>query len=80
MANDNLRINGWKYQTKIDPIEHIKYFHKKGLKNIKVTDISKDGSLEGPPFKLYKKILKKFLCTQRDAVHSGNEREFCTQR
>lgn len=58
--NDNLRINGWKYQTKIDPIEHIKYFHKKGLKNIKVTDISKDGSLEGPPFKLYKKILKKF--------------------
>ena len=58
--NDNLRINGWKYQTKINPIEHIKYFHKKGLKNIKVTDISKDGSLEGPPFKLYKKILKKF--------------------
>ena len=57
---NNLRINGWKYQTKINPIEHIKYFHKKGLKNIKVTDISTDGSMEGPPFKLYKKIMKKF--------------------
>ena len=56
----NLRINGWKNQTKIDPIEHIKYFHNKGLRNIKVTDISKDGTMEGPPFSLYKKILKKF--------------------
>lgn len=60
ILNKNLRINGWKYQTKIDPIHHIKYFHKKGLKNIKVTDISKDGTMDGPPFALYKKILKKF--------------------
>lgn len=57
---NNLRINGWKYQTKIDPLDHIKYFYNKGLKNIKVTDISKDGSLDGPPFALYKKILKKY--------------------
>ena len=35
ILNKSLRINGWKYQTKIDPIDHIKYFHKKGLKNIK---------------------------------------------
>ena len=60
ILNKSLRINGWKYQTKIDPIDHIKYFHKKGLKNIKVTDISKDGTMDGPPFALYKKILKKF--------------------
>ena len=58
--NKSLKINGWKYQTKIDPINHIDYFHKKGLKKIKVTDISKDGTLEGPPIALYKKILKKF--------------------
>lgn len=57
---NNLRINGWKYQTKIDPLDHIKYFYDKGLKNIKVTDISKDGTLDGPPFVLYKKILKKY--------------------
>ncbi len=57
---NNLRINGWRYQTKIDPLKHIKYFYKKGLKNIKVTDISKDGTLDGPPFNLYKKIIKKF--------------------
>ena len=57
---NNLRVNGWKYQTKIDPLDHIKYFYNKGLKNIKVTDISKDGTLEGPPFSLYKKIIKKY--------------------
>ena len=55
-----MRVNGWKYQTKINPISHIEYFHNKGLKNIKVTDISKDGTLDGPPIALYKKILKKF--------------------
>ena len=57
---NNLRINGWKHQTKIDPLDHIDYFSNKGLKNIKVTDISKDGTLDGPPFSLYKKILKKY--------------------
>lgn len=60
ILNKSLRINGWKYQTQIDPIDHIKYFHSKGLKNIKVTDISKDGTMDGPPFNLYRKILKKF--------------------
>ncbi len=60
ILNKSLRINGWKYQTKIDPINHIKYFYKKGLKNIKVTDISKDGTMGGPPFPLYRKIIKKF--------------------
>ena len=58
--NKHLRINGWKNQTKIDPIDHIKFFYKKGLKNIKVTDISKDGTMSGPPINLYKKIIKKF--------------------
>jgi phosphoribosylformimino-5-aminoimidazole carboxamide ribotide isomerase len=58
--NKSLRVNGWKYQTKINPINHIEYFHNRGLKNIKVTDISKDGTLDGPPIALYKKILKKF--------------------
>ena len=58
--NKSLRVNGWKYQTKIDPINHIEYFHKKGLNNIKVTDISKDGTMKGPPITLYKKILKRF--------------------
>ncbi len=57
---NSLRINGWKHQTKIDPLDHIDYFSKKGLMNIKVTDISKDGTLDGPPFYIYKKILKKY--------------------
>lgn len=58
--NKRLKVDGWKYQTKIDPLNHIDYFHNKGLKYIKVTDISKDGRMSGPPFSLYKKILDRF--------------------
>ena len=69
---NSLRINGWKHQTKIDPLDHIDYFSDKGLKNIKVTDISKDGTLDGPPFSLYKKILKKY--PQMDMITGGGIR------
>ena len=39
---NNLRINGWKHQTKIDPLDHIDYFSDKGLKNIKDIEKLKD--------------------------------------
>ena len=35
-------------------------FQSKGLLNIKVTDVTRDGSLKGPPIGMYKKIIKKF--------------------
>ena len=58
--NNHLKINGWKNNTKINVFDHIDYFHNKGLKNIKVTDIDRDGTLKDPTLNLYKKELKKF--------------------
>lgn len=59
-----IRVGGWQKGTKIDVFEHIGYFYDRGLKYLKTTDISRDGALEGPSFKLYKQIIKKFpdLC------------------
>ena len=60
ILNDCLKINGWKNNTKINIFDHIDYFHNKGLKKFKITDIQRDGTLKGPPLTLYKKVLKKF--------------------
>ncbi|MEQ9288397.1 MAG: 1-(5-phosphoribosyl)-5-[(5-phosphoribosylamino)methylideneamino] imidazole-4-carboxamide isomerase [Cyclobacteriaceae bacterium] len=56
----NIRVGGWQKETKIDLFSHIEYYYSKGLKYLKTTDISKDGTLEGPSLKLYEEIIKKF--------------------
>jgi phosphoribosylformimino-5-aminoimidazole carboxamide ribotide isomerase len=55
-----IKVGGWQKDTKISLIEHIEYFYDRGLKYIKTTDISKDGSLEGPSFSLYEDLSKRF--------------------
>lgn len=56
----NIRVGGWQKETKIDLFSHIEYYYSRGLKYLKTTDISKDGTLEGPSLKLYEEIIKKF--------------------
>ncbi|MFK7951210.1 MAG: HisA/HisF-related TIM barrel protein [Ekhidna sp.] len=58
--NGVIRIKGWQKGTETDLFEHIEYYYNKGLKYLKTTDISKDGALEGPSFKLYEELMSKF--------------------
>jgi len=58
--NGKIAYKGWMQNTDIDIIEHIRYFYDRGLKYVKTTDISKEGSLSGPAFDLYEKILTEF--------------------
>jgi len=44
----------------IDVEDHIEFFHMRGLKYLKVTDIKRDGVLEGPNFPLYQSLKEKF--------------------
>ena len=44
----------------IDIDEHIAYFHMRGLKYLKVTDMNRDGVLEGPNFELYQRLKKQY--------------------
>ncbi|QCI19222.1 1-(5-phosphoribosyl)-5-[(5-phosphoribosylamino)methylideneamino]imidazole-4-carboxamide isomerase [Buchnera aphidicola] len=55
-----IKINGWKKKTNLVLEEVIQQFIKIGLKHVLCTDISKDGTLNGPNFTLYKEITKKF--------------------
>lgn len=58
--NKKIAVRGWQKDTQIDLFEHIDYFYSRGLKYVKCTDISKEGSLLGPSFELYEEILEKF--------------------
>ena len=55
-----IRVGGWQRGTKVDLFEHISYFYERGLRFLKTTDISKDGAMSGPAFKLYQKLIAKF--------------------
>lgn len=53
-------VGGWQENTKIDIIDHIEFFYNHGLKYVKITDIDKDGLMEGPSFELYSKVMDRF--------------------
>jgi phosphoribosylformimino-5-aminoimidazole carboxamide ribotide isomerase len=55
--NEKVAISGWQEDSNEDLIPFIKNYISKGISYVICTDISKDGMLEGPSFKLYKKIL-----------------------
>lgn len=59
-----IRVGGWQKGTKINLFDHIDYFHSRGLRYLKTTDISKEGALEGPSFDLYRQVIDRFpdLC------------------
>jgi phosphoribosylformimino-5-aminoimidazole carboxamide ribotide isomerase len=58
--NKKVAIYGWQKNTDIDIIDHIGFFYNHGLKYVKITDIDKDGVLEGPSFELFKEVIKEF--------------------
>ena len=60
VLNGYIRVGGWQKGTKIELLDHIGYFHERGLRFLKTTDISRDGVMEGPAIDLYKSILKEF--------------------
>lgn len=51
---------GWQREGEIDINSFLKKLTKLGIKTVLVTDIERDGTLNGPNFSLYKKLLKNF--------------------
>lgn len=60
VADGKLVYKAWQKKAAIDLEEHIEYFHMRGLKYLKVTDMNRDGVLEGPNFELCQKLIDKF--------------------
>ncbi|WP_053991081.1 1-(5-phosphoribosyl)-5-[(5-phosphoribosylamino)methylideneamino]imidazole-4-carboxamide isomerase [Mangrovimonas sp. TPBH4] len=55
--DEKIATSGWLEQSDLDIVPFIKSYRDKGIQYVICTDISKDGMLEGPSTKLYKKIL-----------------------
>jgi phosphoribosylformimino-5-aminoimidazole carboxamide ribotide isomerase len=60
VKNERIALNGWIETSDENLINFIEYYKEKGIKEVICTDVSKDGMLQGPSIKLYKKILAKF--------------------
>jgi phosphoribosylformimino-5-aminoimidazole carboxamide ribotide isomerase len=61
---EKIAIKGWTEQTEITVFELIEKYIAKDINHFFVTDISKDGLLQGPSIDLYKKLLLHFPTLQ----------------
>ncbi len=60
IKNSEIYFRGWQEKTKKDINSFLKSLIKLGTKTIICTDIERDGTLRGPNFSLYKKLVSKF--------------------
>jgi phosphoribosylformimino-5-aminoimidazole carboxamide ribotide isomerase len=57
VRDGRVAIDGWQTTTDLEILSFLKTFYAKGVRKAFVTDISKDGTLEGAAKKLYAEIL-----------------------
>lgn len=60
VRNGKISINGWKEDSEEELIPFLKKYIEMGVKNVLCTEISKDGTLEGPAIELYKQIMAEY--------------------
>ncbi len=60
IVDNKIAISGWKEVTDKDLFQFVEFYMCMGLKNVMVTDISKDGMLLGSSTGLYKKLKNEF--------------------
>ena len=60
VRNGKLSINGWKEDSSEDLLPFLKQYIDKGVRNVLCTEISKDGTLNGPAIELYKEVMAAY--------------------
>lgn len=55
--NSKIATHGWVKENNIDVVDFIQDYQKEGVQHCVVTDIEKDGMLNGPSYALYKTLL-----------------------
>ncbi len=58
VKDGKIAINGWQTTTELEILPFLKNYYAQGVNNVFVTDISKDGLLEGTALQLYAEILE----------------------
>lgn len=69
VRNGKISINGWKEDSSEELLPFLKQYVDKGVRNVLCTEISKDGTLQGPATNLYKDIMKAY--PQMHLIASG---------
>ena len=59
VRNGMVSINGWKEDSTTDLFTLLDKYEGMGVKNVLCTEISKDGTLQGPATELYKTIMQR---------------------
>lgn len=60
VRNGKICINGWKEDSTEDLLPFLKKYIDAGVKNVLCTEISKDGTLQGPAIDLYKRVMQEY--------------------
>jgi phosphoribosylformimino-5-aminoimidazole carboxamide ribotide isomerase len=60
VKNGKISINGWKEDSTEELLPFMKKYIDHGVKNVLCTEISKDGTLQGPAIGLYKEIMAAY--------------------
>ena len=60
VRNGKVSINGWKEDSSEELLPFLRKYVEAGVKNVLCTDISKDGTLQGPAIELYKQIMEEY--------------------
>ncbi len=60
VRNGKISINGWKEDSSEDLLPFLKQYVDKGVRNVLCTEISKDGTLNGPAIELYKEVMAAY--------------------
>ena len=60
VRNGKISINGWKEDTVEDLLPFLRKYVDAGVRNVLCTEISKDGTLQGPAIDLYRQVMAAY--------------------
>ena len=60
VRNGKISINGWKEDSAEDLLPFLSRYVKAGVRNVLCTEISKDGTLQGPAVGLYQRVMDTY--------------------
>ena len=60
VRNGKISINGWKEDSVEDLLPFLRKYVDAGVRNVLCTEISKDGTLQGPAIELYQRVMSVY--------------------
>ena len=60
VRNGKISINGWKEDSTEDLLPFLRKYVDAGVRNVLCTEISKDGTLQGPALELYRRVMQTY--------------------